>query len=151
MESPAPEDGLIFSAVRFVLMHSLRDRAALHKRRHGGDSRRMIRAVASSLPPALALLRTLVSRPLLVDSPLSAAMSRMGAPELAALVPGLAGDAAGPAPRFDAARFARSLHLRIAELSCGVWSDERFACAPAHVIHPWITYMGESVFSKCDF
>jgi len=46
-------------------------------------------------------------------------------------------------PKFNAAQFARALHLRIAKVSYEVWLDNRFYCAPAHVIYPWITFMGE--------
>ena len=84
-ESTAPEDGFIFSAMRFVLMHSLRDMAAMQEKQQSklqdGDglpqnAQRMSRAVASSLPPTLSLLRRLISRPLLVESQLSTALAK---------------------------------------------------------------------------
>jgi hypothetical protein len=48
-----------------------------------------------------------------------------------------------PKAKFNAVRFTRALHMKLAKLSSDIWSDERFASAPAHVIHPFITYIGE--------
>ena len=83
-----PENGFLFSAIRFVLMHSVGDMAAMQEKsniklRKGGcnlQPLRMSRAIASSLPPTLSFLQRLISRPLLVDTQLATALAGMKGP-----------------------------------------------------------------------
>lgn len=161
--------GAIYSAIQFVLMHSLRDmamfaakeRASMQgegseqnddsERKDGTDlshgAQRMSRATASSLPCALSLLRRLISRPLIVDSQMSTALAKMKESDFIALVANIPQRSIvstdTPKAKFNAVRFTRALHIKLARLSSDIWSDERFASAPAHVIHPFITYIGE--------
>ena len=161
--------GAIYSAIRFVLMHSLRDmamfaakeRASMQgegseqkdgsEKTDGTDlshgAQRMSRATASSLPCALSLLRRLISRPLIVDTQMSTALAKMKESDFIALVANIPQrnivSTDTPKAKFNAVRFTRALHMKLARLSSDIWSDERFASAPAHVIHPFITYIGE--------
>lgn len=140
-------DGFIFPAIRFVILHSLADMeqkrnllVSKSSESNSQQSERMSRAVASSLPPTLYLLRTLVSRSLLVDSPLS----KMKQSDFVALISNLPQlDEENAKPTFSGGHFTRALHMKIAKLSHDVWVDSRLHCAPSHVIHPWLSYMLE--------
>lgn len=135
-ESPAPKDGCILLAIRFVLLHSLSDMAEMQEKR---QKNRMSRAVASSLPPTLSLLRRLISIKGSPEDSLSSTLAKMK--ELVFITNGPQEEDGTVAPRFNAAQFARALHLSIAKVSYEVWSNDCFHYAPAHVIFPWITFM----------
>eukprot|EP00571_Detonula_confervacea_P003423 CAMPEP_0172329052 /NCGR_PEP_ID=MMETSP1058-20130122/60671_1 /TAXON_ID=83371 /ORGANISM="Detonula confervacea, Strain CCMP 353" /LENGTH=4507 /DNA_ID=CAMNT_0013046199 /DNA_START=90 /DNA_END=13614 /DNA_ORIENTATION=- len=167
LESPTHEGGVIISAIRFVLMHSLRDMAlfAAKERALGAEqgntlqegvgmtqnnAQRMSRAVASSFPPTLSLLRRLMSRPLLFESQISIVLAKMKDTDFPSLITNLPQRADlddTSTPKFNAAQFTRALHLKLAKVSYEVWSDDRFSCAPSHVMHPWIQYLGEVIRS----
>ncbi|KAL7543885.1 hypothetical protein ACHAXR_013277 [Thalassiosira sp. AJA248-18] len=163
-------DGGVMSAIRFVLMHSLGDMAQYAaKEKESSEERddktqedarmpqhnalqRMSRAVASSLPPTLSLLRRLISRPLLVESQMSTALAKMKAADFVSLISNHprrdnTDDSPTSTSKFNTAQFTRALHLKLAKLSNDVWSDERFSSAPSHVVHPILTYMGEVIRS----
>lgn len=159
-------DSRIFSAIKFVLMHSLRDMAffASNERaqRQKTDTdpknacltrpQRMSRAVASSLLPTLSLLRKLISRPLLVESQIASSLTKMKGSDFESLITNLP-NLDGSSAKFSATQFARSFHLRLAMIVHEIWSDGQFACVPSHIMHPWIQLIGEVFRSKfviCD-
>jgi hypothetical protein len=146
----------IMSAIRFVLMFSLRDmafHAAKEEEQIGISnegvprfSQRMSRAVASSLPPTLSLLERLISRPLLVESQIATVLTKMKESDFMQLITNLPGDPT-LTTKFNAAQFARALHLKLAKITFEFWSDDRFACVPCHVMHPWIQYVKDVIRS----
>ena len=187
-EESSKGDGTVFAAIRFVLNHCLKDMASFatrepamdvgkdknSKKKEGSaednddkeeeESRnppqRMSRAVASSLPPTLSLLRRLISRPLLVESQITSALTKMKEEDLAKLITNLpppqnkddddASDTtklSQPKLRFNATQFARALHLSLAKLCMSIWTHPSFALAPSHVLHPFIQLLGEIIRS----
>ena len=157
-------DSRVLSAIKFVLMHSLRDMALFankeRTRRQKPDTdpkraclirpQRMSRAVASSLMPTLSILRKLISRPLLVDSPIASALTKMKGTDFESLITNLPQCASGctSGPKFSATQFARAFHLKLAKMVHEVWSDSQFACVPSHIMHPWVQLVGEVFQSK---
>ena len=164
--SDTPECGFLL-AIQFVLRHSLRDMAIFAvkertMREEQSDKipadgvsqcslhQRVSRAVASSLPPTLSLLRRLISRPLFFESQMSNVLTKMKSSDLASLMSELPTPGeltVAETPVFNAGRFTRALHLKLAEMSFEMWSDERFSSAPAHIVYPWMTLMGEIISS----
>ena len=160
-DASQPGDDLL-SAVQFVMHHSLRDMSTYvtshsteeEKTDIDGTSskqrkqQRLSRAVASSLPPTLAFLKRLVPRSLLVESQISNALSRMKPTDYVSLlmdkttIDQLAGDIS-TTPKFNAGRFARALHLKLATLTHEIWLDENICCAPAHILNPFAAYTEE--------
>lgn len=152
------------SAIRFVLKHSLRDMAifAVKKKasreeeqpvvadRSKSSHQRLSRAVASSLPPTISLLQRLISRQNIVDSPISMSIGKMKVAHLKTLVTDEASKLSKLTPSFNPNQFARGLHMRLAKLSFEIFSDQRLCCAPAHVLHPWISYMNTMLTSLQD-
>jgi len=153
----------ILSAIQFVLMHSLRDMAhfaakerllgrKLDNSKGAGMIRRqrMSRAVASSLPPTLSLLRNLFSRSLLVESQIASVLTKMRESDFASLITNFTncGCDGTSSPKFRAAQFARALHLKLAKIVHEIWADAQFACVPSHIMHPWIQLIGEAFRSK---
>ena len=156
------------SAIRFVLMNSLRDMSAFATK--GGEvgqtddvmqvdsadvstarksQQRMSRAVASSLPPTLSLLRRMMSRPLLAESQISSLLAKMKEADFASLLTNLPQQAvsddgsASAKTKFNAAQFTRAFHLELSRLSMEVWSDDRFPSVPSHVMYPYLTYLSD--------
>jgi hypothetical protein len=48
-------------------------------------------------------------------------------------------------PKFNAGRFARALHLKLANMTHEIWLDKRICCAPAHVLNPLAAYTGKLI------
>ena len=151
-QSEDGDGGIILSAIRFVLMKSLRDMAQysvkdrtpqLDNTDSSLKTQRMSRATAASLPPTLALLRRLISRQLVLGSQVSSTLSKMKDSDFASLITELPDTSTSP--KFNAAQFTRAFHLKLAKLSYEVYSDERFSCAPSHVIYPWMQYLSEVI------
>jgi hypothetical protein len=153
------------SAVQFVLQHALRDMSTFLTAKAPQEEKtevkgtpsprkqqRVSRAVASSLPPTLFFLKRLVSRSLLVETQISNALSRMKPTDYVSLimdkplVDQLAAEIS-TTPKFNAGRFARALHLKMAKLTHEIWLDQRICCAPAHILNPFAAYTGELISS----
>jgi hypothetical protein len=148
---------MIMSAIRFVLMYSLRDMAffAAKEGEQNGTSnvcsglqisQKMSRAVACSLPPTLSLLQRLISRPLLVESQIATVLAKMKESDFVHLITSIPSDSA-LRTKFNAAQFARALHLKLAKLTFEFCSDNQFPFAPSHVMHPWIQYVSDVIRS----
>lgn len=152
----------LLSTVQFVLQHSLRDmstyviakspqeeKTEMDGTSHQRKQQRVSRAVAASLPPTLAFLKRLVFRPLLVETQISNALSRMKPIEYLSLImnKSLIDQVADIAttPKFNAGRFARALHLKLANMTHEIWLDKRICCAPAHVLNPLAAYTGKLI------
>lgn len=160
-EPPNDEKEYAFiSAIRFVLKHSLRDMAifAVKKRASQEEEQpdvaekpkshqRLSRAVASSFPPTISLLQRLISRQNIVDSSISTSIGKMKVSHLKTLITEEASKLSKLTPSFNPNQFARGLHIQLAKLSFEIFSDERLSCAPAHVLHPWISYMNMMITS----
>lgn len=171
--SSLEDDGLV-SAIRFVLMHSLRDMAQFAAKEKQSsetlepsdkseedkstsppqNAQRMSRAVASSLPSALSLLQRLISRQLVMESQMTLALTKMKSADFFSLTSSLPrretnSDSAESSStvKFNAAQFTRALHLKLAKLSNEALSDQQFPSTPAHVVHPYLTYIGEVIRS----
>jgi len=151
------------SAIRFVLQHSLQDvecfaikeKSTQHENvqiaKQDGESHHSLhqsvsRVVASSFPPVLSLLRRLMSRSLLIDSQMSTILTKMKPSDLEFLLSNVVTpDKTNQTPSFNAYCFTRELHLKLAEVSFNTLSDRRFAFAPAHIVYPWMNFMGEII------
>lgn len=109
----------MIAAIRFVPRHGLRDMAYSAAQQGGASSedklphlsQQMSRAVASSLPPTFSLLQRLISHSLLLESQLAITVNI----------------------KYNAAQFARALHMKLAKIMYEFWSDERFTHMPSHV------------------
>ena len=103
---------------------------------------RLSRAVASSLPPALALLRRLAALPL-VDAASVSWLSKMKDRDTVRLL-GLPELAAGKAIEFDASRFTRAVHMEVGKVALSVVGDGELAKgAPSHIVHPLLCALGD--------
>ena len=116
--------------------------------RKGGEAekdlgpQRLSRAVAASLPSALALLRRLAAFPL-VDAASVAWLSKMKDKDAVRLL-GLPELAAGKAVEFDSSRFTRAVHMEVGRVALGVLGDGGLATgAPSHVVHPLLCALGD--------
>ena len=146
------DDGIILSAIRFILLQSLRDMATFAAKERTSQEQtdtpkniqRMSRAVAASLPPTLTLLRKLMSRPLLIGSITSAhTLTKMKPEAFASLIPTLPTSDDAPAPQLNTVQFARALHLKLAKLSFEVFANDKFASVPSHIINPWMQHLSD--------
>lgn len=157
--SDEPTRSGIISAIRFVLLHSLRD-MAVHAAKDSvpeeleqkdlaecapRTTQRMSRAVAVALSPTLTLLRRLVSRQQLVETQMASALTKMSENDMATFLTSLPKDESddAPKPKFNAVQFARRLSLEIGKLTLEVWSDDDFSSVPSHVMHPYLGLMGD--------
>ena len=60
------------------------------------------------------------------------------------LITNISADAASTI-KYNAAQFARALHMKLAKITYEFWSDKRFAHLPSHVIFPWLQYFTDVV------
>ena len=165
--SSLPASG-IFGAIRFVCKHSMNDMAIHSQNEHGmkinemknssstsfsdnsrmsqgSNKLRLSKSVAASLPPTINFLRRLASRPLILDSQISSALSRLKPTDLAVLIGEEVNDSKDQigSSGFVAGKFARELHCMIADITLELWTDPRISCAPAHIVHPIVSLVGE--------
>lgn len=150
--STSESEPQMMAAIRFILRHSLRDMAYIAAKHSGASSedklphlsQQMSRAVASSLPPTLSLLQTLISRSLLLESQIAITMIKMKQSDFVQLITNIPTNAASTI-KYNAAQFSRALHMKLAKITYEFWSDKRFACMPSHVIFPWLQYFTDVV------
>jgi len=143
-DADLPSDGFI-GAIRFVLSEGLSDmqRRALSSADSTSPEQKLSRYTAASFPPALALLRRLVSRSILTESGTNFSLAQMPPADLDKLVGGQ-----GQIERsFHTGRFCRSLYTCVANISVEMWGDSRLANAPAHVIHPTLNLLADTMSS----
>jgi len=156
----------VLGAIRFILKHSLNDMAIHSKeeiKRKKKDffekgtesfevdnvskklSLRLSKPVAASLPPTLNLLRRLASRTLIIDSQISSALTKTKSADLIAFLGEVGKDKriTNDSSEFVAGLLARELHCSLADIALELWVDPRLACAPAHIIHPITSFLGE--------
>lgn len=156
-------EAAFLTAIRFVLKHSLRDmgifavreKAFREEQQVGSDDtatsnkhpyhQRVSKAVASSFPPTLSLLQRLISRPILLESQVSNVLTKIKSQDFDSLITATTKPAKGTAdkstPVFNSVQFTRALHIKLAKISFEVLSDDRLCSAPAHIVHPWISYI----------
>eukprot|EP00804_Cyclotella_cryptica_P030429 CCRYP_008520-RB/>CCRYP_008520-RB protein AED:0.03 eAED:0.03 QI:213/1/1/1/1/1/14/495/4469 len=166
MAESNPHKYAFLSAIRFVLKHSLRDMAIFavkdkawreeQRTKRGVDEKgkashhqRLSRAVASSFPPVISLLQRLISRQMIAESPISASMTKMKPEDLKALI-SHSDMLSNSTLSYNPNQFARGLHIQLARISFEIFSDDHLCSAPAHILHPWISYMSNVISSLED-
>jgi hypothetical protein len=164
---PSPQTYAFMSAIHFVLKHSLRDMAIFAVKKKAlieelqakpSDAQksktfqhqRLSRAVASSFPPTITLLQRLISRPTIIESPASLSLAKLKPEHLKNFILDDVTKLSSLVPSFNPNQFARGLHLHLAKISFEIFSDDRLCCAPAHILHPWISYMNNVILSLED-
>lgn len=152
------------SAARYIFRHSLTDfanRASLPRVvPSNGESmkpsQRVARSVAASLPPAVGLLRRLVSGQLITASPATAVLARLKKTELIGLFDGGHGmerslePAFGKDLLFQPDKFVLSMLCILSDTALCMWKDPRFIHAPPFVVHPLSTLAGEVMIALED-
>jgi len=118
---------------------------------------RVSRSVAASFPSTIVLLKRLVSRTLIIDSQISKTLSRIKTSEFESLV-GISNETSVNLPKtprsksdgtttFKPSRFARTLHCMVADVVYDLWNDPLLKHAPAHIVHPVLYLVGETLTS----
>lgn len=145
-----PSSGFL-GALRFVLAEGLDDVNALADRvgttaYTSSANQVLTRYTAASLPPAIALLRRLVSLSPLTDSTSTAcvALKKMKPADLDKLF-GARGRIESIDRRFHMGLFCRSLYSTISGIAVELWKNPRLASVPAHILHPVLNLYGESM------
>ncbi|EJK76586.1 hypothetical protein THAOC_01643 [Thalassiosira oceanica] len=147
-------------AVRAVLSYGLADAARLAAEENAGTvamdtdekkddqaeidagPQRLSRAVASSLPSALALLRRLAAFPL-VDTASVSWLSQMKDKDAVRLL-GLPELAKGKTVEFDASQFTRAVQMEVGKVALDVVGDGKLAKgAPSNILHPLLCVLGD--------
>lgn len=147
-DSKGQKKRTLLDAIRFVFEQGLVDFETRGKEHMGSREDRPIqcitRPVAASLPPAISLLRRLMSGSLISSSPAASILSRMKKRDLTLLV-GRNLNGSGfkqsddEETLFSPEDFVKSTCFLVSEVVRGMWIDPRFKFTPPHIVHPFAT------------
>mmetsp|Transcript_14088 Transcript_14088/g.20124 ORF Transcript_14088/g.20124 Transcript_14088/m.20124 type:complete len:3340 (-) Transcript_14088:211-10230(-) len=151
LNTPLPTQGVL-AGIRFVMIHGFVDLEKFARRNFLSQSKgklslplllrqRMSRSVAVSMPSAVELLRKLSSRSMLVDSHLVSMFRKMKETDLNFFLN--RNSKTGEKFMFNVVHFARSLHSNISKVVSEFWNNPLLVYAPAHVVNPITSLIGE--------
>jgi E3 ubiquitin-protein ligase HUWE1 len=157
---PAEENEIdVFDSIGFIFEQSLVDfdsRARVSMMKDipkRSPYQRLDRTIASSLPPATAMLRRLLSCSSLNSSPLAPVLAKLKDSEVAILVggsevtePSTSTDPSS-STMFSPEKFTRTVLCKVSASIRKPWVDQRFKYAPSYVVHPISMLISETIHS----
>ena len=168
-KSPSGQNGYmtLLDAIRFIFNQSLTDFAKKQAEKENHENimtgstvgqqpiQRLDRTVAASFPAAISLLRRLMSGTTISSSPASSILSRIKRSDLALLL-GMKINGSGfkttddDEALFSPEDFVKSMQFTVSEVVRETWVDPRFVYSPPHIVHPFVTLVGDIVGSLED-
>ena len=148
----------LFQAIGFVFKHGLND-FSIHAKESDIkitdlEHQRVSQSVASSFPPLILLLRKFTSTPL-SSSPVASIMSRLRWKEVSLLlglqyVEFVYVGVPGNEEFFHPESIMADLVLCMSKIVFEVFSDENIRFAPPHIVHPFVSLVGDIMIALKD-